>query len=145
MQFHTPSRSIPPLDSLLNCMVSTKTLLLKHYYSRQGFGVLQNLSSTGFYYVKRSAEPSCGTSKVPQNSGEPLGARTSLSRTGFFPPNGAFLEAIFVESKLLFRYSPDFLSPTCFLKGRLSENRTHCVRCVQLAGYFSTKFLRFPG
>ena len=45
------------------------------------FGVLlQNLSSTGFLLC----EPSCRTSKVPQNSGEPLGARTRLLRTGFF-------------------------------------------------------------
>ena len=36
-----------------------------------------------FGYVKRSAEPSCRTPKVPQNSGEPLGARARLSRTGF--------------------------------------------------------------
>ena len=37
-----------------------------------------------FYYVRGSAEPSCRTPKVQQNSGEPLGAQTRLLRTGFF-------------------------------------------------------------
>ena len=34
--------------------------------------------------MKPSTEHFCRTPKVPQNSGEPLGARTSLLRTGFF-------------------------------------------------------------
>ena len=46
--------------------------------------VLQNLSSTGFLLVKSPAEPSCRNPHVPQNSGERLGARTCLLRTGFF-------------------------------------------------------------
>ena len=50
----------------------------------RAFRVLQNLSSTGFLLCATFAEPSCRTPKVPQNSGEPLGARSRLLRTGFF-------------------------------------------------------------
>ena len=42
--------------------------------------------------VKRSAKPLCRTPKVPQTSGEPLGARTRLLRTGFFPSKLAFAD-----------------------------------------------------
>ena len=46
-----------------------------------------------FYYAKGSAEPSRRTSKVPQNSGEGLGAWARLLRTVFFSPKkGIFLE-----------------------------------------------------
>ena len=41
-------------------------------------------SSAGFYYANPSAEPSCRSSKAPQNSGGKGGARTHLLRTGIF-------------------------------------------------------------
>ena len=46
--------------------------------------VLQNLLQQAFYYVKRSAEPSCRTSKAPQNSGQHLEPRTRLPSSSFF-------------------------------------------------------------
>ena len=46
--------------------------------------LLGGSDSTGVLCAKRSAQPSCRTPKVPQNSEEPLRARTHLLRTGFF-------------------------------------------------------------
>ena len=51
--------------------------------SQSSKGSAEMFSTGGFIYcVKHFAEPSCRTPKVPQNSGEPLGARTRLLRTG---------------------------------------------------------------
>ena len=50
----------------------------------QNLWVLQNLSSTGFSLCETFYRTRLQNPKVPQNSGEPLGARIHLSRTGFF-------------------------------------------------------------
>ena len=55
--------------------------------SAEPLGFCRTALQQAFYYVKRSAEPSCRTPKVLQNSGEALGAQTRLLRTGFLPPN----------------------------------------------------------
>ena len=52
--------------------------------SAEPLGFCRAFLQQAFYYGKHSAEPSCGTAKVLQNSGEPVGARTHLLRTGFF-------------------------------------------------------------
>ena len=52
--------------------------------SAEPLGFCITFLQQAFYHVKRCAEPPCRTSKVPQKSGEPLGARTRLLRTGIF-------------------------------------------------------------
>ena len=47
------------------------------------FGFFVRVLQQVFYYAIPSAEPSCRTPKVPQNSGGEGGARTRLSRTVF--------------------------------------------------------------
>ena len=83
--------------------------------SAEPLGFSRTLLQRTFYSAKPSAEPSCRTPRVPQNSGEEEGARTCLWRTGFFSSQH--------RQRL---HHPGRTHQACKLNAGKTDSSTHC-------------------